>query len=75
MLLEAVKSSKLRKFVYASSSSVYGDTDDLPTLPLFYNIDVVAIHQNLKNAWPRPNSSGPNSSIWGSYQWEWGGPS
>lgn len=46
-------------------------TDDLPTLPLFYNIDVVAIHQNLKNAWPRPNSSGPNSSIWGCYQWEW----
>jgi len=30
MLLEAVKGSKLRKFVYASSSSVYGDTDDLP---------------------------------------------
>jgi len=30
MLLEAGKGSKLRKFVYASSSSVYGDTDDLP---------------------------------------------
>jgi nucleoside-diphosphate-sugar epimerase len=30
MLLEAVKGSKLRKFVYASSSSVYGNTDDLP---------------------------------------------
>jgi UDP-glucose 4-epimerase len=30
MLLEACKNSKLKKFVYASSSSVYGDTDDLP---------------------------------------------
>lgn len=30
LLLEAAKSSKLEKFVYASTSSVYGDTDDLP---------------------------------------------
>lgn len=30
MLLEASKGLPLRKFVYASSSSVYGDTDDLP---------------------------------------------
>lgn len=30
LLLEAAKESKLRKFVYASTSSVYGDTDDLP---------------------------------------------
>jgi UDP-glucose 4-epimerase len=29
-LLEACKSLSLRKLVYASSSSVYGDTDDLP---------------------------------------------
>jgi len=29
-LLEAVKGLPLRKFVYASSSSVYGDTPDLP---------------------------------------------
>ena len=29
-LLEAAKDSKLAKFVYASTSSVYGDTDDLP---------------------------------------------
>jgi nucleoside-diphosphate-sugar epimerase len=29
-LLEAVKDRPLRKFVYASSSSVYGDTRDLP---------------------------------------------
>ena len=29
-LLEAAKVSHLRKFVYASTSSVYGDTDDLP---------------------------------------------
>ena len=29
-LLETVKESKLAKFVYASTSSVYGDTDDLP---------------------------------------------
>ena len=29
-LLEACKQVKVRKFVYASSSSVYGDTDDLP---------------------------------------------
>jgi nucleoside-diphosphate-sugar epimerase len=30
LLLEAAKSSKIDKFVYASTSSVYGDTDDLP---------------------------------------------
>jgi nucleoside-diphosphate-sugar epimerase len=30
MLLEAAKSTNLKKFVYASSSSVYGDTEDLP---------------------------------------------
>ena len=29
-LLEAAKGKKLRKFVYASTSSVYGDTRDLP---------------------------------------------
>lgn len=29
-LLEASRHSAVRKFVYASSSSVYGDTDDLP---------------------------------------------
>jgi nucleoside-diphosphate-sugar epimerase len=29
-LLEASKKSQIKKFVYASSSSVYGDTDDLP---------------------------------------------
>jgi nucleoside-diphosphate-sugar epimerase len=30
MLLEACKESPVKKFVYASSSSVYGDTEDLP---------------------------------------------
>ncbi|MGH7929843.1 MAG: NAD-dependent epimerase/dehydratase family protein [Candidatus Binatia bacterium] len=30
MLLEAAKGARLRKFVYASTSSVYGDTRDLP---------------------------------------------
>lgn len=30
LLLEAAKDSKLVKLVYASTSSVYGDTDDLP---------------------------------------------
>ncbi|HUK39637.1 MAG TPA: GDP-mannose 4,6-dehydratase [Candidatus Acidoferrales bacterium] len=30
MLLEAAKELKLTKFVYTSTSSVYGDTDDLP---------------------------------------------
>jgi UDP-glucose 4-epimerase len=30
MLLEAARSADLKKFVYASSSSVYGDTNDLP---------------------------------------------
>jgi UDP-glucose 4-epimerase len=30
VLLEACKQSAVKKFVYASSSSVYGDTDDLP---------------------------------------------
>jgi len=29
-LLEATKESDIKKFVYASSSSVYGDTDNLP---------------------------------------------
>ncbi|HEY7168101.1 MAG TPA: NAD-dependent epimerase/dehydratase family protein [Candidatus Binatia bacterium] len=29
-LLEAARSAGLKKFVYASTSSVYGDTDDLP---------------------------------------------
>ena len=30
LLLEAAKGSTIEKFVYASTSSVYGDTDDLP---------------------------------------------
>ena len=30
LLLEAAKDAKLNKFVYASTSSVYGDTSDLP---------------------------------------------
>lgn len=30
VLLEACRESRIRKFVYASSSSVYGDTTDLP---------------------------------------------
>jgi UDP-glucose 4-epimerase len=30
MLLEACKGSPVKKFIYASSSSVYGDTEDLP---------------------------------------------
>lgn len=30
MLLEACKTAPVKKFVYASSSSVYGDTEDLP---------------------------------------------
>ena len=30
VLLEAVKGKQIEKFVYASTSSVYGDTDDLP---------------------------------------------
>lgn len=30
LLLEAAKGARLAKFVYASTSSVYGDTDDLP---------------------------------------------
>ena len=30
LLLEAAKGARLDKFVYASTSSVYGDTDDLP---------------------------------------------
>jgi nucleoside-diphosphate-sugar epimerase len=29
-LLEACKASNIRRFVYASSSSIYGDTDELP---------------------------------------------
>ena len=30
LLLEACKDKRIKKFVYASSSSVYGDTEDLP---------------------------------------------
>ena len=40
-LLEAVKDSEVKKFVYASSSSVYGDSETLPTP---------------EGAVPRPNS-------------------
>jgi peptide/nickel transport system substrate-binding protein len=45
--------------------------DDLPALPLYYNPEAVAIHRSLRNARPRPNSSGQHSSTWSSYQWEW----
>ena len=45
--------------------------DDMPVLPLYYNPEAVAIHRSLKNARPRPNSSGQHSSTWSAYQWEW----
>lgn len=32
-----------------------------------------AIHRNLRNARPRPNSSGQHSTTWSVHQWEWGG--
>jgi len=46
-------------------------TDDLPALPLYYQPEPVAIHTNLKNARPRPNSSGQHSTTWSVHQWEW----
>lgn len=45
--------------------------DDMPALPLYYNPEAVAIHRSLRNARPRPNSSGQHSSTWSAYQWEW----
>ena len=47
--------------------------DDLPALPLYYKSEPVAIHKNLLNARPRPNSSGKHSSNWDLDQWEWTG--
>jgi len=46
-------------------------TDDMPVLPLYYNPEPVAIHQSLKNARPRPNSSGQHSTTWSAHLWEW----
>lgn len=34
-LLEAVKDKKIEKFVYASSSSIYGDSESLPTKEIY----------------------------------------
>lgn len=48
---------------------VFGD--DLPTLPLYYSPEPIPIHRSLKNARPRPNSSGQHSTSWSCYQWEW----
>ncbi len=45
--------------------------EDMPALPLYYNPEPVAIHRDLRNARPRPNSSGQHSSTWSAYQWEW----
>ncbi len=46
-------------------------TDDMPVLPLYYNPEPVAIHRSLKNARPRPNSSGQHSTTWSAHLWEW----
>jgi len=46
-------------------------TDEMPVLPLYYTPEAVAIHRNLKNARPRPNSSGQNGTTWSCFNWEW----
>jgi len=48
-------------------------TDELPVLPLYYTPEAVAIHHSLKNARPRPNSSGQNGTTWSCFNWEWEG--
>ncbi len=47
--------------------------EELPALPMYYRPEIVAIHKNLLNARPRPNSSGKHSSNWDLDQWEWAG--
>jgi len=46
-------------------------TDDMPTLPLYYSPEPIPLHRSLKNARPRPNSSGQHSVSWSCYQWQW----
>lgn len=45
-------------------------TNELPCLPLYYQAEPIAVHKSLKNARPRPNSSGQHSTTWDCYQWE-----
>jgi peptide/nickel transport system substrate-binding protein len=47
-------------------------SDELPSLPMYYKTEAVAIATELKNARPRPNSGGANSTDWDAYLWEWG---
>lgn len=46
-------------------------TEDLPVLPLYYTPEPIAIHNRLRNAPPRHNSSGENQAEWSCYEWEW----
>ena len=46
-------------------------SDDLPVLPIYFTVEPVAIHKSLRNARPRPNSSGDHTITWDAYQWEW----
>jgi len=46
-------------------------SDDLPSLPMYYKTEAIAIASELKNARPRPNSGGANSTDWDAYLWEW----
>jgi peptide/nickel transport system substrate-binding protein len=57
--------------VLAQLGKVY--TDDMPALPLYYQAEPVAVHRNLRNARPRPNSSGQHATTWDAHLWEWGG--
>ena len=45
-------------------------SEDVPALPLYYQVEPVAIHKSLLNARPRPNSSGKHSSNWDCDLWQ-----
>lgn len=46
-------------------------SDDVPCLPIYFTVEPVAINRTLRNARPRPNSSGDHTITWDAYQWEW----
>jgi len=57
-ILEALKTKKIKKFIYASSSSIYGDVKDLPitekTLPMPvspYGVTKLAAEQLVNSYW------------------------
>jgi peptide/nickel transport system substrate-binding protein len=44
--------------------------NDLPALPLWFQVETVAISSRLRNAYPRPNSSGAFATLWNVAEWE-----